>query len=949
MIHGRRVITLVSILAFGMDALLVSARSQQQIAPSPVVTLLPDGLRLDWQIAEPLIRINQHGFSEINIEGFDLTNLPGSVIVPFKSILIALPRYGSPTIEIEEEQVDTIEIAAPLARATPLIGVIGPESRYASSEAPMLSSGGWLVPPDKPILLEVIGIVRGVRLARLTFAPVLPEGQRLNITRQLKAIVHFNQEAASLGGYRLSNDPLLTTLDHLVVNSTQIEPIDKGISPSGFALPDKDVVALEISQTGITSISSDALKASGYPLEKIDPRYLRLFHSGQEVAYQWQGDQDAHFEPGERLLFFAEPRFSRWAKYDVYYLWADDQSGVRMGSRSAETLNLDPGAATITVLFEQNRLYTPDCFCAPIPAGRDGDRWVWDRIQLPDFPTRSYPFQLRTVDVSKPASLKIWLIGYTDLVVVPDHKIRISLNETELGVVEWDGKNAFSDEYIIPAGILINGENRLELDMLDIPGVPVDGVWLDAFEIRHILAQDISAGENLLLVGEATPHAYSLSLDSTVDVQVYEVTEARHPVILTNLEYPGIGRVAFGDPPEGGQRRYWLTTDAAVQTPNRVRLVVPLPDVGDASGGDYLIISPADFIPALEDLIALRTSQGMKVAVRDLLSIYDYFGWGIPDPVAIRNFIEFAYTSWERRPVYVLLVGDGTADPKQYLPSSSKTFLPPYLVEVDPWAGETAADNRYVTVDGNDVLPDMLAGRLPANSLEETREMVAKIVDYETRKENGEWIKTALVVADNPDSAGRFPDLSEEVLAVIPSPPFLAEKHYFDPDVQSPQEFRGELIEAWNNGSGLIMYTGHSSIHQWAGENIFHLQDIPNLANGRKLPVLLEMTCFTGSFHVPGFPTLDESLIRAESGGVIAAWGSSGLGIATGHRWLAKGFMMSVYNQRNVNLGSATLAGRLNVAVAGFYLDLIDTFNLFGDPATNLVRAYYLFAPFSRN
>lgn len=932
-----------------MGASPVLPRSQRLINPMPVITLLENGLILDWQVPEPRVHVNKEGFSEIEIEGLDLNSAPGSMILPFKSILIALPPAAFPTVEVEEQEITEVELPAPIAQTDEYQRVDISDTGYILSTASTSVTGRGQTLSDGPIAVEVIGIVRGVRLARLTFSPVMPEGDRLKITKHIKAVVRFNQFALSPAKQKPRHDSLLSTLEHLVVNPDQIEWINQGGNSYQFPLPNKEVIALEVSQPGITSVSFEDLQEAKYPLEDINPQHLHLYRSGQEIAYRWEGDEDARFEPGERILFFAEPRFSRWAVYDVYYLWADRQSGFRMGSRAAEPVGLDAGDATFTALFEQNLLYTPDCFCAPIPPGRDGDRWVWDRVQYPDFPTRSYPFNLTAMEASSPARLKIWLIGYTDLAAAPDHQVRINLNGIELGSAEWDGKAVFSKEFIIPPGILLNGGNTLELSLLEIPGVSVDGIWLDAFEIEHVLAQDLSVGEKLLFTGEPTPHAYTISLDSAVEIQGYDVTDPLNPVVLSGTENPDSGQVSLGDPPEAGSHRYWLTTDAAINKPDRVRLVVPLPDFRDTSGGDYLIISASDFIPTLDELIDLRTSQGLKVAVRDLLSIYDHFGWGIPDPAAIRGFIEFAYSTWERRPVYILLVGDGTADPKQYLPSSAKTFLPPYLAEVDPWAGETAADNRYVTVDGEDILPDMLIGRLPANSLEEARVMVEKIVDYESRGNDGEWIRTALFVADNPDNAGKFPELSDQVLAGIPTPPFDAKRHYFDPIVHSPQEFREDLIEAWNGGSSLIMYTGHSSIHQWAGENFFHLQDVPTLSNGRQLPVLLEMTCFTGAFHVPGFPTLDESLVRSDSGGVIAAWGSSGLGIATGHRWLAMGFMKSVYNQGHVNLGSATLAGRLNVAAAGIYLDLIDTFNLLGDPAIDLLRTYYLFAPFTRN
>ena len=124
---------------------------------------------------------------------------------------------------------------------------------------------------------------------------------------------------------------------------------------------------------------------------------------------------------------------------------------------------------------------------------------------------------------------------------------------------------------------------------------------------------------------------------------------------------------------------------------------------------------------------------------------------------------------------------------------------------------------------------------------------------------------------------------------------------------------------------------------------------MPPLENDSRLPVLLEMTCLTGTFHVPAGQSLDEALLRHPDGGVVAAWGSSGLGVSTGHHWLAEGFMDSVYHLELDDMGTATLAGKLNLVTVGAYTDLIDTFTLLGDPATKLERSYSLYMPLTQN
>jgi hypothetical protein len=151
--------------------------------------------------------------------------------------------------------------------------------------------------------------------------------------------------------------------------------------------------------------------------------------------------------------------------------------------------------------------------------------------------------------------------------------------------------------------------------------------------------------------------------------------------------------------------------------------------------------------------------------------------------------------------------------------------------------------------------------------------------------------------------------------------------------------------EEW---AGLVMLNG-SFVHQWTAEILLHMNDVTALNNGPRLPVVLEMTCFTGSFQIPGSPTLDEALLRQLPGGAIAVWAPTGLGIGTGHESLATGFLNSVFGAPKVALGEAALYGKIKLAIeTPAFADLIDTYTLLGDPATALnstSRGYSIFLP----
>ena len=77
---------------------------------------------------------------------------------------------------------------------------------------------------------------------------------------------------------------------------------------------------VSVAQPGLTAISYASLAAIGFPLAGIDPLFFHLTRAGSEIAMQWDGDGDSVFEAGERLLFVADPRFSRWTNTDEYYL-----------------------------------------------------------------------------------------------------------------------------------------------------------------------------------------------------------------------------------------------------------------------------------------------------------------------------------------------------------------------------------------------------------------------------------------------------------------------------------------------------------------------------------------------------------------------------------------------------------------------------------------------------
>jgi hypothetical protein len=766
----------------------------------------------------------------------------------------------------------------------------------------------------------------------VVFYPARPEGGQLRVVERVQARLRFDGAGVQPEGSRPVAEPFEALLRQAVVNPQDLaasvpaqgEPVLQAEVAAG------ESAAIEVDRPGLTAVSYADLQAAGFPAGSADLPTLRLFRGETEVPFEVEGDGDNLLEAGERLLFYASPRFSRYSTFDVYVLAQGSGSRLALQTRPALSAGLPAGLARMEKTFEENGIYTPDCYCAPLPAGRDGDRWVWKEFNRPAVPEASLSFDLPEADTTRPARLEAWLIGYTDLAAAPDHRVDILLNGHSLGQAQWDGKNAVAAALDIPAGLLKTAGNVLLLRLPGgLPGAAVEGVWLDAFRVQFVRS-GAAAGEAVEFSGEAQARLYTVRLNSAAGLRLYDITSPDRPQKLTS---PGVNGnlVTLGDPPGQGARRYWLGTAAG--SPRRVRLLASLP-AGLQQGSHYLIIAPAAFHASLQPLIDLRQSQGLTTALVDVQAIFDAYG-GRPEPAAIRDFLAQAYASWSSPPTYVLLVGDGTSDPKRYLSSSTETFIPPYLEVVDPWAGETAADNRFVTLEGQDLLPEMLIGRLPVNSPAEVQAVITKISQYETAGASEIWKGRALFVADNADNSGPFGELSEGLTHIGLARSLFPYRFYYH--AGAPVErLREELYRAWVSGAALAFYTGHSSIHQWGSEIFIHINEIGALSNSGRLPVLLELTCFTGAFQVPGFRTLDEALVTQAGGGAVAAWGSTGLGVSTGHTFLAEGFLNQLAPNSPSPLGAALLAGKVNLAEAGLHLDLLDTFTLLGDPALNL-------------
>ncbi|MFK7803017.1 MAG: C25 family cysteine peptidase [Anaerolineae bacterium] len=932
-------IFLIAAIAFWNGNPAASAEQAQQSPEPESINVLSNGLIIDWAAGPINWDSTEFGMIPM-LDDYLVDAQPGQPQLPYRSVTFAIPAGSTLHTTVLPAKPKPIANHHSIAIAPQPSGVkLNSQSEIIGGR--FVAAATTLPTNTQTITVEEIGTMGGVRLGQAVFYPLAYQNGELIWTASASVEIKFKQNVQPFSSDTSSkietlSSSFLPILEPLVANPEHIQLKQTNRSREAIDPPTTALAVVQVEGAGMVRLGYEDLVDFGLDPGRLNPTQLQVTQAGNELSLRLIGDGDDQFEEEEAVIFYAPPAQSRWSTTSPFLLHQKTAGTSQMQTRSGTS---SPAAPTsqlqARILIEENLLYTPDCACGNLPQGWDGDRWIWRELRRPGNATVSLKAELENVDPSQAANITLWFIGFTDQTpnATTDHSVQVKLNGESIGTASWDGKTAHTVTFDLQPNLL-QKDNTLDLELVETGG-EIDGVWLDAVEFSYGHAQTAIA-EQIVLEGRASPSAYQLPLEPSPNLAVYDVSDPLNPLFLDTTTLSA-NTLKWDD--QGQENAvYALVSENNYLTPVSISPSQGL-SVDPIIGADYVVVAPQAFVASggLEPLVKLRQGQGLKVVVETAEEIYVAYGDGDPRPEAIREYLNWGYHQWAVRPEMVLLVGDGSSDPKQHKPNNLKTRIPPYLAQADPWIGEVAVDNRFVTVDGSDTLPDMAIGRLPVNSITELNDVVNKILIYENSQGVGTWNKNLLMATDNNDKAGEFDALSDNLIDRFISAPWLPHRIYLGKDGLGVSQMQAEVLEHWKAGPGLVMFNGHSSTHQWGAERLIHLDDVASLNNLYRLPIVMQMTCFTGSFNSPTFNTLDEQLVRQSDGGAIAVWGATGLGVATGHDSLSAGALRSIYVEGESRLGMALMAGKLQlVADKSPYLDLLDTFGLLGDPALNI-------------
>ncbi|NOK64421.1 MAG: hypothetical protein GFH27_549445n13 [Chloroflexi bacterium AL-W] len=878
-------------------------------------------VRLEWQ--DTNVSIQGGSPQEPNLPLVEI----GGVQMPAR--LVALSVHNDTPIQPHIERLASIPWGGKLASAEQIV----PQSDGGELR-PALAEPTTRAIPTTPVVVLREGYMRGQRIVVLAVSPVFEQDGALRWTTNLEVTVPqtslFDEAAPTLF---TSNESFVTA----------------AVPPTNpFA--NRRAAKVIVTQSGLQRVTGAKLTQAG--LDVSDGSRLRVYHNGVEIA--------AHVKNGvlganDELRFYAPKEHNRWNANDVYWVVVESGTSRRMASRSAANCTV----TARTTAFERG-VWRESSLYDPTTPGIDGDHWyAADLKTAPDQPAA-------TLELTLPAGLPP-ASGTTTLTVAGSaytpgtHNLRVSMGSVS-ATSTWEETGAWEREFTLAA-------NSRNVVIAAIPGTAPDGLQPDYIIYERPVHLDFGAVGHTFVGVDATA-CYRLSNTATGRI-LYDINDPQAPAIV-NL--PGGTTVTFQDTAQ--RHEYLLTGTGTLHTPE---VIAHTPsNLSSPLNADVLYIAPQAFHSTLAPLVSRREAQGHTVRVVEVDAIYDNWSFGAVSPDAIRDFLRHAAATWSRKPVAVTLVGDGTRDPFDYTNSNRDgqtnhvNLMPPYLAMVDPWLGETACDTCYVQLDGDDPLddplPDIAIGRLPVKTVDELTSVVAKLVDYETKRIDPSAGSRNVYIADNAnqadgtrDGAGDFAAFSDSSAALQPAG-IEVTRVYYDP--WQKDKDGSPLNEPWResnaqvayertlttlqNGAGIINYAGHSNVFQWAvtgppapdgKQHLLSLYDPDKLKDTNNFSIVLSMTCLTSAFQTPAVSgtTIDERWLLVPNGGAVAVWGPTGNGVAYGHDALQEGFYQQLWDGPSLQstLGELMTAGYLRLHTNETCCqEALRTFVLLGDPLT---------------
>ncbi len=676
---------------------------------------------------------------------------------------------------------------------------------------------------------------------------------------------------------------------------------------------------LAVTRQGVHRISYQNLLQVGIDPASVDVARIRLFGNGsgmlpevnvspriddlREIAIVVEDGSDGKFDTADCILFYGETadkwKFDNLSRFfshqrnlysdtSYYYLNINTAPGKRVVLQPG-----DPAAPnTESSSFDDFQLHESDLQNLI----RSGKEWYGETFNnITDQYT--FPFDFPNADSVSVLRLK-WSVAAN--APVPSY-FYLSVNGTVVDSLKIDSTN--------PKEYTLAGATKLKSTILPHP-VPYIGIglryglpttnskgWLNYLELmcrRHLhwIAPQLSF-RDVATLGPGKVTRFTMT-GAGPGVTVWDVT---NPAQILRMN-PSLNGDTLRFTRATDSIREFIAFDGSVVYPVTMRGAVPNQNLHALQPVRLIIVTHPLFLQQAEQLGEYhREHNGLSTGVVRTDQVYHEFSCGRPEPTAIRDMMKMLYDRGTEatRPAYLLLIGDGSYDPKDRVPGNNN-FIPTFQAVESLNSTKSYVTDDYFGImsdnsgqEANGVI-DIGIGRFPVSTTEEAQAMVDKILHYASPDEPvmSDWRNVVTFVADDENQNLHFTQ-AEELCDIVASqyPVFNVNKIYFDayqmvrvPGGERFPDASRALNAAVGRGSLVVNYTGHGGETGWSYEQVLTVADILSWKNKDKMPVFVTATCEFSRFDNPERYTAGEMLINQPGGGAIALYSTTRLAYA---------------------------------------------------------------------
>lgn len=770
-------------------------------------------------------------------------------------------------------------------------------------------------------------------------------------------------------------------------------------------------VRIGVVKDGMYKLDYHFFKSAGIDTATLNPADIRIYGNGgamlpsdnsvfriddlEENAIWVKGQNDASFKKDDYVLFYGQStntwshdslptcgwRFHHtvnlYADTSYYFLTTDLGAGKRVDSE----LSSKQSVTNTVTSFDDYAYHELDA----VNLVQSGQLWYGEELNVSSFVNISFNFP--NLITSVPVFMQVSLAsrcGTTSYYTVTSGATQQTI---EVGAVST---GCYYCTYALPNSTCYTfnpnpGSSAISVGISKQTPGAIGWIYYAETNVRRQLSLSGPQMEFRDVNSVKAGNISLFSLASSTPISVWDVT---NPQAIMSVKLSASGKNYNFTLPTDSLKQFIAISGSQYDTAFFCGKVANQ-NLHGMPQADLVIVSYPGFFHQAQQLGEFHASHdSLKVAVVTTTQVYNEFSSGKQDPIAIRDLLRMFYsragTNYKEMPKYLLLLGDGSYDPKNrvigntnyvvaYESYDSYDIIGGSSVlssESDDYFGIMDSTGLSATFDDGGVPIDIGVGRFPVNTTQDAQIMVDKVITYETGNgpsttattsccntqtgyDLGSWRNVVCFIAHDGIQGDGCTFLDQTDQQIIPPvaysyPSFNINKIYFDayPIVQTPggaryPEVNAAIDNQMDQGLLIMNYDGHGGPVGLGVERVLDFSDIYSWTNTGQLPLFFVASCSFGQWDNPAQISGGQLCVTLPTGGDIGIISALRESESSGNESLNTFFYDDLYS--HLPDGSLPRIGDLFREANNQTTDITNSlaYSLLGDPAVRLAYPQY--------